>query len=233
MFNRTRSFGRPQPATIISFLALFVALSGVSYAAVKLPKNSVGTTQIKKNGVTASDIKKNSITGDKVKDQSLTGADINASSLGTVATATNAENATNAANATTAASVNGVTIKRISYHAASGAAGSIFYEEGGLQLTGSCNVSGETSIFAKTTIAHSMLYSAISRPPNLTTVAEDSFFEPGTTIDLGTAGTAKIGSIVFTVPDGTTTAISFLSKATSGALGSTDRCFFRGTVIRA
>jgi hypothetical protein len=36
----------------VGLLALFVALGGTSYAAVKLPKNSVGTTQIKNKAVT-------------------------------------------------------------------------------------------------------------------------------------------------------------------------------------
>jgi hypothetical protein len=36
---------------VISLIALFVALGGASYAAVSLPKNSVGTAQIKNNAV--------------------------------------------------------------------------------------------------------------------------------------------------------------------------------------
>ena len=36
----------------IGLLALFVALGGTSYAAVKLPRNSVGTAQIKNRAVT-------------------------------------------------------------------------------------------------------------------------------------------------------------------------------------
>jgi hypothetical protein len=71
-------------ANVISCLALFVALGGSAYAATQLRKNSVGSRQLKKN----------SVTGAKVKDQSLTGADINLSSLGTVASATNAAHAT-------------------------------------------------------------------------------------------------------------------------------------------
>jgi hypothetical protein len=39
-------------ANVISTVALFVALGGVSYAAVKLPANSVGTKQIKAKAVT-------------------------------------------------------------------------------------------------------------------------------------------------------------------------------------
>lgn len=44
-------------ANVISSLALFIALGGVSWAAIKIPANSVGTTQIKTSGVTSSDIK--------------------------------------------------------------------------------------------------------------------------------------------------------------------------------
>src|ERR671927_187601 len=36
----------------VAYLALFVALGGTSYAAIKLPANSVGTKQIKRKAVT-------------------------------------------------------------------------------------------------------------------------------------------------------------------------------------
>jgi hypothetical protein len=38
-------------ANVVACLALFVALGGASYAAVKLPKNSVGRKQIRNNAV--------------------------------------------------------------------------------------------------------------------------------------------------------------------------------------
>jgi len=56
---------RPRSGTVIAFLALLIALGGTSYAAIKLPANSVGSKQIKKNAVT----------GKKVKDRSLTASD--------------------------------------------------------------------------------------------------------------------------------------------------------------
>lgn len=43
-------------ANVMSTIAVFIALGGVSYAAVKLPKNSVGSAQIKKNAVTLNKI---------------------------------------------------------------------------------------------------------------------------------------------------------------------------------
>jgi hypothetical protein len=48
-------------ANVLSMLALFVAFGGVSYAALKLPKNSVGSKQIKKNAVNSSKVKNGSL----------------------------------------------------------------------------------------------------------------------------------------------------------------------------
>jgi hypothetical protein len=85
----------------MSVLAVFIALGGVGYAAIKLPKNSVGTKQIKNGAVKASKIGNqavgtaslsdaavtgsklapNSVTGAAVEDGSLTAADIQTSTL--------------------------------------------------------------------------------------------------------------------------------------------------------
>jgi hypothetical protein len=61
--------GRLTFANLTALLALFVALGGTSYAALQLPKNSVGAKQIKKNSVTSK----------KVKPGSLLTSDFNAS----------------------------------------------------------------------------------------------------------------------------------------------------------
>jgi hypothetical protein len=52
-------------ANVMATIAVFIALGGVSYATLKLPKNSVGSRQLKKNAVTTA----------KVKDGSLKAAD--------------------------------------------------------------------------------------------------------------------------------------------------------------
>ena len=62
---------RPSPAMVVACLALGLALGGTSYAAIKLPKNSVGTKQLKKNAVTGPKIKNNAVTGADVKESSL------------------------------------------------------------------------------------------------------------------------------------------------------------------
>jgi hypothetical protein len=53
-------------ANVISTLCLFMLLGGGAYAAVKLPKNSVGTKQIKNNAITGKKIKKGTIGADKL-----------------------------------------------------------------------------------------------------------------------------------------------------------------------
>jgi hypothetical protein len=83
---------RPSPAMVIACLALGIALTGTSVAAVSaLAPNSVGTAQIKPNAVTAAKLKnanvtgakiaRNAVTGSKVLNGSLTAADFVASSL--------------------------------------------------------------------------------------------------------------------------------------------------------
>lgn len=80
MIRRIRN--RLTYANVVASMALFIALGGVSYAAVKLPKNSVGSGQIKQNAVTGSKVKDSSLTGSDIKNKSLTVDDFNGSVQG-------------------------------------------------------------------------------------------------------------------------------------------------------
>lgn len=85
-------------ANVMSSIAVFLVLGGAAYAAHKIGSNeikgnAITTGKIKKEAVTSTKIKNNAVTGAKVKDGSLTGSDINASTIGTVPSATNATNA--------------------------------------------------------------------------------------------------------------------------------------------
>jgi hypothetical protein len=108
-------------ANIVALLALFVALGGASYAAVNLPKNSVGAKQLKAGAVTTAKLKAGSVTAKKIgpgavgaaqigagavgtaalADGAVTGAKVNAATLGTVPSAIHAASATSAADAAT------------------------------------------------------------------------------------------------------------------------------------
>jgi hypothetical protein len=52
---------RPSFPTVISLIALFVALGGTSYAVIKLPAKSVGNRELKSNAVTSSKIRPRSV----------------------------------------------------------------------------------------------------------------------------------------------------------------------------
>jgi hypothetical protein len=98
MFRKRVTF-----SNVTAFVALFVALSAGSYAAISLPANSVGSKQIKAKAVTTAKLKGNSVSatkiaanainGSKVKDGSLSGADLNLTSLGKVPSAATADTA--------------------------------------------------------------------------------------------------------------------------------------------
>jgi len=101
-----RLHGKLTYANVMSTLCFFMLLGGGAYAATKLAKNSVGTKQLKKNAVVTSKIKNGTVTGakiangaisgEKVQGGSLTGTQINASTLGTVPSATHAGSADSA-----------------------------------------------------------------------------------------------------------------------------------------
>ena len=98
---------------VVALIALMVALAGTTYAAVNLPKGSVGAKQLKKNAVTKAKIRRNAvtktkigrnavtrsevainaITGAKIKNRSVLGKDIRVESLSQVPSASVADTA--------------------------------------------------------------------------------------------------------------------------------------------
>lgn len=63
---------RPSPAMAVALLALFVSLGGSAYAALSLPRNSVGTRQLRRGAVTAAKIHKGAIGPAKIKAGAVT-----------------------------------------------------------------------------------------------------------------------------------------------------------------
>jgi hypothetical protein len=59
----TKFTSRLSYGNVVATLALFLALGGGAYAALKLPKNSVGSAQIKANAVDSSKVKNGSLLG--------------------------------------------------------------------------------------------------------------------------------------------------------------------------
>ena len=81
-------------ANVVSVLALFIALGGSAYAALKLPKNSVGSKQIKKNAVTSAKVKDGTLTASDLKSGQFAAPGDLSKYLTLGGTAANAANAT-------------------------------------------------------------------------------------------------------------------------------------------
>ncbi len=148
--------GKLTYANVMATVAVFIALGGASYAALKLPKNSVGTKQIRNSAITAAKIKKGAVTGAK----------INLSTLGTVPSATRAFEATSATNAVNAA--NAAAAARAAE--ADGLSGPL---ASGKTLVGTFGLAGETGNFGNTALA------VISFPIPLATAPTFNDMEPG------------------------------------------------------
>ncbi len=67
-----RRIKTPSPAMVVATVALVIALGGAGYAAVSLPRNSVGTNQLKNFAVTPLKIKNNAIKTNKLRDNAVT-----------------------------------------------------------------------------------------------------------------------------------------------------------------
>ena len=84
--SKRKRLRAPSPAMIVACIALAIALSGVGYAAITIPNNSVGTAQLKNNAVSNAKLQGNSVGSGKLQEQcrqqrqgrdgSLTGDDI-------------------------------------------------------------------------------------------------------------------------------------------------------------
>src|SRR4051812_40965395 len=66
-------------ANITATLALFIALGGTSYAALTLPRNSVGSAQIRKNAVGSSEIRSRAVGSSELRDRSINLNDLSSS----------------------------------------------------------------------------------------------------------------------------------------------------------
>ena len=57
----------PSHPTLVAYGALFVALGGVSYAAISIPANAIGPAQLKTAAVGAAELKKGAVGADELK----------------------------------------------------------------------------------------------------------------------------------------------------------------------
>ncbi len=170
-------------ANVMATVAVFLALGGGAYAAIKLPKDSVTSKQIKNKSVKGKDlagkavksakIKPDAINGSKVKDDSLTGADIDESTLAGV----------------DAARVGGVQVKQMSYKAGPNTGPQQLFSLGGLTVTATCpSVASDSVTLTASTDADDSIISLPNRvwtgPGGLQEVGTQNDFDAGVPLSL-------------------------------------------------
>jgi hypothetical protein len=147
---------RPSPALVISMIALFVSLSGVSYGVATgfidsreiknnevrsrdIRNNEIRTRDLRNNEARGIDIRNSTIQGRDVALNTLTGDDVNEDTLGKVPSAASADSATTAGGVSTLKIIPRTTM-------AEGGAPVTLATHGPLTLTGACQPNGTDTL---------------------------------------------------------------------------------------
>jgi hypothetical protein len=212
----------PSPALVISCVALFVSLGGVSYGVATgfidsreiknntirskdVRNNTLRTFDVRNNEIRGFDIRNSTVQGRDVAFDTLTGADISEASLGKVPSATAADSAT------TAGSVGGVGMRRFNYAAEGGSGFVEVLNFGGLRLEARCLAPMNLEVRGVPDNAESELASSFTAPAGLL------------------ADTEGAGVIALAAPDGTAVTIQALAvEDLNDVQGTTNDCGFFG-----
>jgi hypothetical protein len=63
--------GHVSYANVVATMALFIALGGTGYAAITLPRDSVGARELRRDAVGTSEIRKDAVTSSAIRDRSI------------------------------------------------------------------------------------------------------------------------------------------------------------------
>jgi len=209
---------RPTPALVISMIALFVSLSGVSYGvatgfidsreiknneirSIDIRNNEVRTRDLRNNEVRGIDIRNSTVQGRDIALNTVTGEDINETTLGKVPTAATADSATTAGGVSSLKIIPVTTL-------AEGAPAVTLATHGPLTLVGKCQANAATT---EARLAVSTTEDNSAAAGN--TVADPDFDAGTSSVDLvilsSTSGVAA-GNVVASAPSG---------KAFAGQIG--------------
>ena len=229
---------RPSPALLISMIALFVSLSGVSYGvatgfidsreiknneirSLDIRNNQVRTRDLRNNEVRGIDIRNSTVQGRDIALNTVTGEDIEEDTLRKVPSAGSADRASTAGSAD---SVNGVSARKFSY---TGEMGSGFVEIlnlGGLRLEARCAAGPLLEVRANPSAPNAEISSEF--PPD---DVDDTNFNPDdNTLVVNDPGNDS-GLIAFAAADGSVVTVQALTRQDGNSvLGTFNDCGFFG-----
>jgi hypothetical protein len=230
---------RPSPALVISMIALFVSLSGVSYGVATgfidsreiknneirsrdIRNNEVRTRDLRNNEVRGIDIRNSTVQGRDVALNTLTGDDVNEGSLGKVPSAATADSATTANSVSTLTIIPRTTI-------AEGGSPVTLATHGPLTLSATCEPAAagatDAGLSVKTTEDNS---AAGAVPGNIEPDldAMDPAFEIATLTDAAASPrSAAVTNAFASAPSGKAFTGDIAVYSDAGGAGS---CFFHG-----
>ena len=235
---------RPSPALVISSIALFVSLSGVSYGVAtgfidsrEIKNNEVRSLDIRNNEVRTRDLRNNEIRGIDIRNSTIqsrdiglnqvTGEDVREDTLQKVPSALVADTATSATRADVATALaSGTAFGKLAY---AGEIGSAFVEIlrlGGLTLEARCLAGPELVVRANPAVANSEIGASGGTAP-----VNDGNFNPGDNVEIAQgAGDGDLLTIVFAGSTGAVVTVNALVREEpNGVLASTNDCGFFGT----
>jgi hypothetical protein len=216
---------RPSPALVISCVALFLSLGGVSYGVATgfidsreiknntirskdVRNNTLRTFDIRNNEVRGFDIRQSTIQGRDVAFNTLTGDDVSEESLGKVPSAGTADTAT------AAGSVNGVGLSKVVYAAEQGSGPVEILNTRGLRLQASCGVGGSLEVTGSGPAGSEVMSSFTGTSGFATPLAVDN----------------GAGLIAYAAPDGSVVTVQGLAiEDLNGVRGTANDCGFFAT----
>ena len=224
---------RPSPALVISCIALFLSLGGVSYGVAtgfidsrEIKNNQVRSKDLRNNSIRTFDIRNNEVRGFDIRNSSVQGRDVALNTLtGADVSEQDLEKVPSAATADTAASVGGVTPKAFAYAGEAGGAFVPVLALGGLTLEARCVAASDLEVRANPALPNSEFGSNVPGGP-----LNEPDLDPGENflvVDMGTADGA--GTIAFAGADGRVVTVTALVREdANGVRGTTNDCGFFG-----
>jgi hypothetical protein len=224
---------RPSPALVISCIALFLSLGGVSYGVAtgfidsrEIKNNQVRSKDLRNNSIRTFDIRNNEVRGFDIRNSSVQGRDVALNTLtGADVSEQDLEKVPSAATADTAASVGGVTPKAFAYAGEAGGAFVPVLALGGLTLEARCVAASDLEVRANPALPNSEIGSNFPGGP-----LNEPDLDPGENflvVDMGTADGA--GTIAFAGADGRVVTVTALVREdANGVRGTTNDCGFFG-----
>jgi hypothetical protein len=221
----------PSPALVISCVALFVSLGGVSYGVAtgfidsrEIRNNSIRSKDVRNNTLRTFDVRNNEVRGFDVRNSTLqgrdvafntlTGADISERTLGKVPSAGTADTATSA---TSAGNVGGISMRRFNYAAEQGSDFVDVVDFGGLKLQARCTAGPNLEVRGVPADGNSELASSFASTT------------PALLVGDATATGSEAGVIAMAAPNGTAVTVQALAvEQVNGVHGTSNDCGFFG-----